>query len=270
VKRAAFFALLFVVAIFCLSPLVWQAITSLKTSAEITKIPPYLPHSPSLDNYRSVFTNHPFFKLLWNSFVVALFSTCLSLFFGSLAAFGFSHLRIRGASALLMLILAASMFPPIATVSPLYLLFRMLQLRDTLLALILTYTTFSLPLTIWVLTNFFKNIPDDLFSAARVDGCTNWQSFYKVMLPVSAPGIAATAILVFIFCWNEFLYALTFTSTIASRTVPVGIALFAGIYEVPFGEMAAASVTVTIPLVILVFAFQKKIVEGLTSGAVKS
>jgi multiple sugar transport system permease protein len=268
-KRIGFVLLLILVGAFCLSPLVWQAITSLKPESELTNIPPLLPKNATMENYTYVFMLHPFSRLLLNSFIVAACSTFLSLFFGSLAAFALSKLKVRGASVILILVLAASMFPAISTVSPLYMILRSLQLRDTLISLIITYTTFSLPLTIWVLTNFFRNIPEEIFSAARVDGCTNWQSFYRVLLPVSAPGLAATAILVFIFSWNEFLYALTFTSTIASRTVPVGIALFAGLHEVPFGEMAAASVVVTIPLVILVFAFQKKIVEGLTAGAVK-
>jgi multiple sugar transport system permease protein len=135
--------------------------------------------------------------------------------------------------------------------------------------LILTYTTFSLPLTIWVLTHFFRNIPQELYLASRVDGCTPFQSFYKVILPLSAPGLFATAILVFIYSWNEFLFALTFTSTVSSRTIPVGIALFPGLHEVPWGDIAAASVVVTLPLLLLVFAFQRKIIEGLTAGAIK-
>jgi multiple sugar transport system permease protein len=142
-------------------------------------------------------------------------------------------------------------------------------MRDTVLALIITYTTFSLPLTIWVLTSFFRNLPNEIYLASRVDGCTPFQSFYKIILPLSTPGLFATAILVFIFSWNEFLFALTFTSTVASRTIPVGIALFPGVHEVPWGEIAAASVVVTIPIVILAFAFQRRIIEGLTAGAIK-
>ncbi len=161
------------------------------------------------------------------------------------------------------------MFPPIATVSPLYLIIRTLGLRDTWWALILTYTTFTLPLSVWILTNFFREIPDEIYLASRVDGCSPVQSFIKIMLPLAAPGLITTALLVFIFSWNEFLFALTFTSTPASRTIPVAIALFPGIHEVPWGDIAAASVVVTIPLVVLVFVFQRRIVEGLTAGAVK-
>jgi multiple sugar transport system permease protein len=156
-----------------------------------------------------------------------------------------------------------------ASVSPLYIIIRALGLRDTLFALILTYTTFSLPLSIWVLTNFFNEIPEEIYLAAKVDGCTPFQGFYKIMLPLAAPGMFATAILVFIFSWNKFLFALTFTSTVSSRTIPVGIALFPGLHEVPWGDIAAASVVVTFPLIVLVFAFQRRIIEGLTAGSIK-
>ena len=161
------------------------------------------------------------------------------------------------------------MFPPIATVSPLYLIIRELGLRDTWWALIITYTTFTLPMSIWILSSFFREVPDELYQAAKVDGCSPFQVFYKVFLPLAGPGIFATAILVFIFSWNEFLYALTFTSTTASRTIPVGIALFPGLHEMPWGDIAAASVVVTLPLIILVLVFQRRIIEGLTAGAVK-
>jgi multiple sugar transport system permease protein len=161
------------------------------------------------------------------------------------------------------------MFPPIATVSPLFIIIRALGLRDTWWALIITYTTFSLPLSVWILTNFFKEIPDEIYLSSRIDGCTSFQSFYRIILPLSAPAFLTTAILVFIFSWNEFLFALTFTSTTASRTIPVAVALFPGLHEIPWGDIAAASIIVTIPLVILVFVFQRRITEGLTSGAVK-
>ena len=161
------------------------------------------------------------------------------------------------------------MFPPIATVSPLYLILRACGLRDTPLGLVLPYTTFALPLALWVLTGFFREIPDELYRAARVDGCTPFQAFRKVMLPLAAPGLATTAILVFIFSWNEFLYALTFTSSPEHRTVPVAISLFAGEHKEPWGEIAAASVIATLPLVILTLVFQRRIVAGLTQGAVK-
>lgn len=228
-----------------------------------------MPEDPTGKHYISIFMERPFLRIILNSTVVAASTTLLSLIVGSSAAFALAKLKIRYKALILGFVLSVSMFPPIATVSPLYIIIRGLGLRDTWWALIITYTTFSLPMTIWILTNFFRKIPDEIFLAARVDGCTPFQIFYRIMLPLSAPGIFTTAILVFIFSWNEFLFALTFTSTPASRTIPVGIALFPGLHEVPWGEMAAASVVVTIPLILIVFVFQRRIIEGLTAGAVK-
>ncbi|MDA2920813.1 carbohydrate ABC transporter permease [Desulfobacterota bacterium AH_259_B03_O07] len=268
-RRFTFYILLFVVAFYCLGPLLWQFITSLKLGAELTRLPPILPDAPTVENYISIFKAYPFLRVIINSFVVAVSTTVLSLVLGSLAAFALAKLDVGRKGLILAFVLSASMFPPIATVSPLYIIITALELRNTLTALIITYTTFSLPLTIWVLTSFFRKIPNEIYLAARVDGCTVFQSFYKIILPLSAPGLFATAILVFIFSWNEFLFALTFTATIKSRTIPVEIALFPGIHEVPWGDIAAASVVVTIPLIILVFALQRRIIEGLTVGAVK-
>ncbi len=252
-----------------LGPFLWQLLTSLKPDAEITRLPPLLPSALTLEHYRSVFMGAPFLRIIGNSTVVASCSTVLSIGVGAPAAFGLAKLRMRFKAPILLFILSASMFPPIATVSPLYLIIARLGLRDTWWALILTYTTFSLPLSIWILTNFFRQIPDEILFAARVDGCGTLQAFLRIMLPLAAPGIFTSALLVFIFAWNEFLFALSFTATTASRTIPVAIALFPGLHEIPWGEIAAASVVVTIPLVILVFLFQSRIVDGLTAGAVK-
>lgn len=268
-RRTLFFITVVVVLLYCIGPLAWQFLTSLKPAAELTRLPPVLPSSPTVAHYVSIFTGAPFFRIIGNSAFVSLLATLLSLTFGSLAAFSLAKLRVRGRGLILLFVLSASMFPPIATVSPLYLIIRALGLRDTWWALILTYTSFSLPLSVWILVNFFRQIPDDLHRAARVDGCSPFQSFVYVMLPAAMPGIVTAAILVFIFCWNEFLFALTFTVTPASRTIPVAIALFPGLHEIPWGEIAAASVVVTVPLILLVFAFQRRIVEGLTAGAVK-
>jgi multiple sugar transport system permease protein len=161
------------------------------------------------------------------------------------------------------------MFPPIATVSPLYLILRATGLRDTLVGLVPPYATFALPLTLWILTSFFRQLPDELYRAARVDGCTPLGAFWRVLLPLAAPGLATTAILVFIFAWNEFLYALTFLSSPEKRTVPVAISLFASEHKEPWGEIAAASVIATMPLVVMTVLFQRRIVSGLTAGAVK-
>ena len=268
-KRAGYAFAVIAVAAWCLGPFLWQAVTSLKPDAELTHLPPVLPAEPTLAHYRAVLSGTPFLHIIANSAVVASCTTLLSLAVGSLAAFGLAKLQVRFKGLVLLFVLSASMFPPIATVSPLYLIIRSLGLRDTLWALIMTYTTFTLPLTVWVLTNFFRRIPDEIYRATRVDGCSPFQSFIRVMVPLASPGIVTAGILVFIFSWNEFLFALTFTATESSRTIPVAIALFPGLHEVPWGDIAAASVLVTIPLVILVFAFQRRIVEGLTAGAVK-
>ncbi len=257
------------IVLYCVGPFIWQFITSLKPSHELTTLPPLLPEDPTLENYLSVFRTHPFGRIILNSTIVASLTTVLSLAIGSLSAYALAKLNIRGKALFLAFVLSVSMFPPIATVSPLYLIIRLLGLRDTWWALVMTYTTFSLPLTIWILTNFFRAIPNEIYLAALVDGCTPFQAFRRVLLPLALPGISATAILVFIFSWNEFLFALTFTSTVKSRTIPVGIALFPGIHEIPWAEISAASVIVTIPIVVVVFMFQRRIIEGLTAGAVK-
>lgn len=268
-KRIPFYLMLGLAVLYCIAPLLWQLITSFKTDIDLIRLPPILPEHPTSAHYLSLFTAHPFLRIIANSAVVASATTLFSVSIGSLCAFGLAKLRIRNTAAILAFILSISMFPPIATASPLYIIIRSLGLRDTLWALIITYTTFSLPLSIWILTGFFRGIPDELYLAARVDGCTPFQAFTRIMLPVAAPGIFTAAILVFIFAWNEFLFALTFTASPASRTVPVAIALFPGLHEVPWGEIAAASVVVTLPLLILVFAFQRRIIAGVTAGAIK-
>ncbi len=264
--RAALVAL---VAIYCLGPFAWQVLTSVKPGAELLELPPVLPTRITLAHYAAVFGDHSFARMIGNSVVVAAATTLLSLAVGALAAFALSVLRVRHRTAVLGLLLAVSMFPPIATVSPLFLLLNALGLRDTLFALILTYTTFSLPLSVWLLARFFDALPRELYVAARADGCTSFGALRRVILSLSAPGLAAAGLLVFVFCWNEFLFALAFTATEASRTIPVGIALFPGLHEIPYGEIAAASVVATVPVVALAFAFQRRIVDGLTAGAVK-
>lgn len=196
-------------------------------------------------------------------------ATLLALGLGSLAGFALAKLRPPGRAATLAGVVALSMLPPVATVSPLFLLAGATGLRDTLAGLILVYAGFALPLAVWLMAQFFRGVPDELYIAARVDGCSALGAFAKVMLPLAAPGLAAAGLLVFVFCWNEFLYALTLTSSMAARTVPVGIALFPGLHEVPWGEIAAASVVATAPLILLAILFQRRVLDGLTAGAVK-
>jgi len=268
-KKAVFFLAVCLVALYCCGPLLWQLVTSMKPDAELSTLPPLFPEHPTLLHYFDLFRERPFLRIIANSAVVASATTALSVVIGSLCAFGLAKLAIRGKMLVLGFILSVSMFPPIATVSPLYLIIRALGLRDTWWALVITYTTFTLPLAIWILTDFFSKIPDDIYHAARIDGCTQFQAFLRILVPLAAPGIFTAAILVFIYAWNEFLFALTFTSTTASRTIPVAIALFPGLHEIPWGDIAAASIVVTVPLLVLVFLFQKRIVEGLTAGSIK-
>ncbi len=268
-ESARWWVLLFVVAAvtFCVGPFLWQALTSVRPESELTKLG--VPSSVSMESYVGAFHGRPFGRVLFNSLIVASTTTLLCLSIGSTAAFALAKLEFRGRNLLLGLALVVSMFPPIATVSPLYLVVRALGLRDTLSGLVLPYTTFALPMTLWILTGFFRDVPDELYRAARIDGCSPFMAFRKILLPLVTPGLATTAILVFIFAWNEFLYALTFTSSPDKRTVPVAISLFAGEHKEPWGEIAAASVIATLPLVVVTLLFQRKIVSGLTAGAVK-
>lgn len=260
-------ALLALVLTFCLGPIGWLAVTSLKADEELGSLPPLLPRSPTLEHYRLVLRSPAFGRVLLNSLLLATGVTLVALALGATAAYALARLQVRWAGALLSLILAASVFPPIATVSPLYLIIRALGLRDTLWALLITDTGHALPFAIWLLTHFFRQLPIEVEQAAALDGCTPLQVLRKVTLPMAAPAVASTGLLLFIFAWNEFLYAVTFTTTPASRTVPVAIALFPGIHEIPWGDLAAASLLVTAPLFALVLVFQRRIVAGLTAGA---
>ena len=254
---------------FCLFPIAWQLLTALKPAAELVTLPPLLPSALTLEHFASVFAERSFVRILFNSAVVAVGTTLLCLALGAPAAFALAKLNVSARRPILLGMLSVSMFPPIAVVGSLFLLIRFLHLRDTIWALIVADTTFALPLTVWVLTNFFRDVPDDLLRAARVDGCTAFQALVYVFLPVVAPGIVTAALLTFVFTWNEFLFALTFTATEAARTAPVEIMLFPGLHEVPWGEMAAAAMIVSFPILLIVLTVQRRIVAGLTAGAIK-
>jgi len=243
---------------FCLAPLAWIFFHSLRSADG----------SISVVNYASVFEESIFARAILNSLLVASGTTLCCIALGASAAFAVAKLEFVGRRAVLAVALVVSMFPPIATVSPLFLIIRGLGLRDTLAGLVFPYTVFALPLTLWVLSSFFREIPDELYSAARLDGCSPFQAFWKIFLPLAAPGLATTAILVFVFSWNEFLFALTFVSSPEKRTIPVAIALFATGQTEPWPEIFAASVVVTVPLVLLTLALQRKILSGLTAGSV--
>jgi len=269
VKRALVWLGLAAACAWSVAPFAWQVLTSLKPQAELERLPPLLPAALTLAHYEAIFAGHPFGRLILNSVVVAAGTAVLALALGALAGFALAKLRPPGRSAVLAGVVAMSMLPPIATVSPLFLMVGAAGLRDALAGLVLVYTAFALPLAVWLMTQFFRGIPDELYVAARVDGCSAAGAFAKVMLPLAVPGLTATGLLVFILAWNEFMYALTLTSSVAARTVPVGIALFPGLHEVPWGEIAAGAVVATAPVVLLAIAFQRRVLEGLTAGAVK-
>jgi multiple sugar transport system permease protein len=269
VRRLGTWIGLAAVVAWSLAPFAWQVVTSLKPIGELETLPPLLPGAPTLEHYRAILAGQPFGRMMLNSLLAAGGATLVALGLGSLAGFALAKLRPPGRAATLAAVVALSMLPPIATVSPLFLIANAAGLHDTLLALVLVYAGFSLPLAVWLMTQFFRGVPDELYIAARVDGCSALGAFVRVMLPLAVPGLVATGLLVFIFAWNEFLYALTLTSSTASRTVPVAIALFPGIHEVPWGEIAAGSVIATAPVVALAIVFQRRVLEGLTAGAVK-
>lgn len=262
-------ALLAGAVLFCMGPVTWQAITALKSDADLVRLPPLFPEHPTGEHYRAVLARSTLSRELLNSAVVAATSSALAVGIGGLFAFALARLPLGGKPWILGSVLAVSMFPPIAAISPLYLLVRALGLRDTVGALILTHTTYSLPLAIWILTSFFRQLPAELYWAARVDGCTPLRALVQVVAPPALPGIAVAALLLFIYSWNEFMFALTLTATEASRTAPVALALFPGLHEVPWGDMAAASLIVTAPVVLLAVFFQRHIVAGLTAGSIK-
>jgi multiple sugar transport system permease protein len=258
------------IVLFCVFPFYWMLNISLKTGADLSSAS-LLPPSPTLKNYRSIFNNSDFTMGLRNSAIVAVSTTFLSLLFGSFAAYALARLKVRGKFWILAVVLSVSTFPGISIAAPLFKLWTDIGLYNTLWGLIIPDLTFALPLTIYVLTSFFRQIPRELEEAALVDGATRFQAFYKVVIPLAAPGMATAAILTFIAAWNEFLFAITLTSSQSARTVPASIAFFTGStqFEQPLGTISAASVVISIPLIFLVLLFQKRIVAGLTAGAVK-
>jgi multiple sugar transport system permease protein len=258
------------IVVFCLLPFYWLVNISLKTGPDLSSSDIF-PPNPTLDNYKSIFKNDNFTRALGNSAIVALTTTAIGVIIGSFAAYALARLRIKGKFILLGIVLSITTFPQIAIAAPLFRLWTNIGLYNTLWGLIIPYLTFALPLSIYILVSFFREIPRDLEEAALVDGATHFEAFRKVVVPLAAPGLATTAILTFIAAWNEFLLATTLTSSITARTVPVAISQFTGSsqFEVPLGTQSAASVVISIPLIVLVLLFQKRIVAGLTAGAVK-
>ena len=261
--------LLGLVVSFVLGPFIWQLITALKPDEQLAQLPPLLPTRPTWQHFAAVLGSPGFLRVTLNSIVVAGSTVLLALLLGVPASYALAKLNLRGRNAILATLLCLSMFPAIANVAPLYLLFIHLGIRDSVLAVIIAHSVFALPFTIWTLTNFFQEIPNDLYRAARIDGCSHLGVVRHVVLPLAAPGLVSVMLLVFIFSWNEFLYAFTLTATERSRTLPAAIALFPGLHEIPWGEIAAAAILATLPTVLLVLLFQRRIITGLTAGSVK-
>lgn len=269
INNVLFYAAVALIVLYCVLPFVWQIVTSFKYDRDINVIPPLIPEQLTLDHYRNVFGFNNFSAYVVNSLIVSSVTTVASLLSGSFCAYSLARLRFRGKGVIMGVTLAASMFPQIAIVSTLYIIFRSLTILNTLYPMMISNMIFTLPLTIWILTSFFRSIPISLEEAALIDGLNRRQILFRVFLPVAAPGIFTCAILVFIASWNEFLFALTFTTSASAQTIPVGIAFFPQMYYLPWGDLAAATVLVTIPLIIIVLIFQRRIIYGLTAGAVK-
>lgn len=273
IKNTAFYAFVVIIVLQAVFPFYYAIVTSFKTGAEIFEIS-YYPRTFHLDNYYSVLFsgNGSFLRNIWNSVWVSTITVIVALFIAVTASYALSRVRFRGRSLMLMTILCVSMFPQVAVLAGLFEVVRALGLYNTDWSLIFSYTIFTLPFTVWVLTTFMRDLPIELEEAAIVDGATPWVIVSKIFMPLMWPALVTTGLLAFIAAWNEYLYALTFTaSNDAARTVPVGIALLSGNseHEIPWGPIMAASVIVTVPLIALVLIFQRKIIAGLTAGGVK-
>jgi trehalose/maltose transport system permease protein len=270
VLRILFYVLVVVIIVFNLFPFFWALLSSFRPSNELfsTKL---IPNALTLDHYVEVFKEARFVQSLINSVIVAGCTVLIALGLGSVCAYALGRLPFRFKGPVLYLVLTMTMFPQIAILSGLFVMLRAMDLFNTRQGLVLTYLIFTMPFTIWVMTQYFRSLPKELEEAAYVDGASPLKVFWEILLPLTMPGLVSTGLLAFIAAWNEFLFALTFTITDNMKTVPVVISQFTGAssFEQPWGSIMAASMVVTIPLVILVMIFQYRIVEGLTAGAVK-
>ena len=266
-KRTAFYALVAAIIIMAVFPFYYAVLTSFKSGTALFQVD-YWPTEISFENYAGV---SGFLRNLANSLLVATIVVAVSLLLAVTAAYALARVRFRGRGLLLLTILSVSMFPQIAVLAGLFELIRSVGIFNTPLALIFSYMIFTLPFTVWVLTTFMRDLPVEIEEAAIVDGATPWVIITRVFMPLMWPALVTTGLLAFIAAWNEFLFALTFTSSDSQRTVPVAIALLSGSsqYEIPWGNIMAASIIVTVPLVILVLIFQRRIISGLTAGGVK-
>jgi multiple sugar transport system permease protein len=258
------------ILIYTLLPVAWIVSLSFKEGDDINN-KKFLPSHWSLDNYRTVFDTNLFTSALRNSIGISLIATTISVALATVAAYAIARLQFRGKRLVLSAALAIAIFPTVALVGSLFDMWRSLGIYDTWIGLIIPYVSFTLPLSIWVLSAFFREIPWEIEQAAQVDGATPWQAFSKVIVPLAAPGVFTAAILAFFFAWNDFVFGISLTATDAARPVPAALAFFTGesFFQQPTAAISAASVIVTIPVIALVLIFQRRIVAGLTSGAVK-
>ena len=260
------------IMLWCLFPVAWIVSLSFKSEGETaTGSAQFLPKDPTFANYSAILDNGDFTRALINSFGIAIIATVLSVILATLAAYAIARLEFKGKRLVLSLALAIAMFPVVSLVGPLFDMWTTFGLFNTWPGLIIPYMSFTLPLAIWTLSAFFREIPWEMEQAAQVDGATTWQAFRKVIVPLAAPGVFTAAILTFFFAWNEFVLAISLTSTTSSRTVPAQMSFFVGPdpFNPPYAQLATASVIVTLPVIVIVLLFQRKIVAGLTSGAVK-
>jgi trehalose/maltose transport system permease protein len=274
VWRAGFYVLLLIIFVYIVFPFYWAFRSSITPNNDLFTTPvQWWPNNPTLANYQQVLSDNHFLQALLNSAIVAVSVTLLSLFIGVLASYALGRFRFQGRLPIMYLVLSMTMFPQIAVLGALFQRVTEFGLYNQLLALILTYLIFTLPFTVWVLTSFFEAMPKDLEEAAYVDGATPVETMYMVMLPLVAPGLVTTGLLAFIGAWNEFLFALSFIQTPDKHTVPIALVTFAvsttGGFEIPWGPIQAATIVVTVPLIVLTLIFQRRILAGLTAGAVK-
>lgn len=264
-----FYIPLILLIIFALFPYLWTFLTSIKPEKELyTPALRYIPRQPTLDNYSTLFNKTNFFKNMGNSFLIAGITSIISLFVSLLAAYSFARFNFKGKIFFMISFLLINMFPPVLLLTPLFTIMRKLGLLYTPYSLIIAYSTFTVPFSVWLLTGYIQDLPVSLEEAAMVDGCSRLEAFVKITLPLTIPGIIATGIYIFITAWNEFIFALMFTNE-ATRTLPVALQTFIGQYEIQWGLLTAGGVVTTIPVVVLFMFIQKKLVEGLTAGAVK-
>lgn len=268
-NRLAFAAAVAFLVAFSLLPFLWFVATSLKSESGITAIPPTLIPEFSLGAYRSAFARYDLIHYLWNSVIVAGSTTLITVLLSIFAGYTLARLKLRYGQLILGAFLLVSMFPQISIAGPVWRILSALGWLNSYQGLVLPYVTLTLPLGIWILTSFFRELPPDLEDAAKIDGWGPVQTLFRVIVPLAAPGVFTASILVFIYAWNEFFFALLIMTERAYQTLPVGIALFQGEYTLPWGEIAAASTVATLPLVLMVLLFQRRIVSGLSAGAIK-